>query len=101
LRSPFQLQSIADSCLLDLMVMCLLQNIIEDVYPADLAQLSYSLYASEVGLVVKVSGLSDKLPNLLEVIIDHLVNFTKDTNKEMFLAVLEQQRKNYKPCNQG
>ena len=26
---------------------------IEDVYPADMAQLSYSLYAGESGLVVK------------------------------------------------
>merc|ERR1719348_2171860 len=61
LRSPMQLQSLTNSCLLDLMVMCLLQNIIEDVYPADLAQLAYSLYSSETGLVIKVSGLSKKL----------------------------------------
>ena len=95
LRSPTQLESLTNSCLLDLMVMCLLQNIIEDVYPADLAQLAYSLYSSETGLVVKVSGLSDKLPNLMEVIIKRLVSFKQDTSKEMFLAVLEQQRKNY------
>jgi len=95
LRSPMQLQSLTNSCLLDLMVMCLLQNIIEDVYPADLAQLAYSLYASEWGLVIRVSGLSDKLPNLMEVMVQHLVNFKQDTNKEMFQAVLEQQRKNY------
>jgi len=95
LRSPMQLQSLNNSCLLDLMVMCLLQNIIEDVYPADLAQLSYSLYSSETGLVVKVSGLSDKLPNLMEVLVRRLVTFKQDTNKDMFLAVLEQLRKNY------
>ena len=45
----------------------------EDVSPADLAQLSYSVYAHESGIVIKVSGLSDKLPRLLEVIMDHLV----------------------------
>jgi len=95
LRSPTQLESLTNSCLLDLMVMCLLQNIIEDVYPADLAQLAYSLYSSETGLVIKVSGLSDKLPNLMEVIIKRLVSFKQDTSKDMFLAVLEQQRKNY------
>jgi len=95
LRSPMQLQSLTNSCLLDLMVMCLLQNIIEDVYPADLAQLAYSLYSSETGLVIKVSGLSHKLPNLIEALLRRLVTFKQDTNKEMFLAVLEQLRKNY------
>ena len=75
LRSPLQLQSVTNSCLLDLMVMCLLQNLTEEVYPADLAQLGYSLYAHESGLMIKVSGLSDKLPQLLQVMIDHFVNF--------------------------
>ena len=75
LRSPLQLESVSGAVLLDLMVSCLLQNITEDVYPADLAQLSYSVYAHDSGLVIRVSGLSDKLSNLLWVIIDHLVNF--------------------------
>lgn len=95
LRSPMQMESLKNSCLLDLMVMCLLQNIAEDVYPADLAQLAYSLYAAESGLVIKVSGLSDKLPKLLEVMINRLKSFNEDTRSEMFNAVLEQQRKNY------
>ena len=90
-----QMESLKNSCLLDLMVMCLLQNIAEDVYPADLAQLAYSLYAAESGLVIKVSGLSDKLPKLLEVMINRLKSFNEDTRSEMFTAVLEQQRKNY------
>ncbi len=63
--------SLERSVLLDLMVMCLLQSMVEDVYPADLAQLSYSLYAAESGVVVKCSGLSDKLPRLLETILQH------------------------------
>ena len=74
LRSPLHLESLTNSVLLDLTVMCVLQNMQEDVYPADLAQLSYSLYVQESGVVIKVSGLSDKLPRLLEVIVDHLVD---------------------------
>jgi hypothetical protein len=35
-----------------------------------------------------VSDLSDKLPNLLEVMVERLVSFKQDTSKEMFLAVL-------------
>ena len=113
LRSPLQLQSLTNSCLLDLVVMCLLQNITEDVYPADLAQLGYSLYAHECGLVIRVSGLSDKLPNLFRVILDHLADFEvtnfvdilhqiitlsilqSETTESVFSAVKEQQRRNY------
>ena len=95
LRSPLQLESTSNACLLDLLVMCLLQNMTEDVYPADLAQLGYSLYAHESGMVIKVNGLSDKLAKLLEVIIDHLVKFEDETNQEIFEAVLDQQKRNY------
>merc|ERR1712037_130941 len=76
--------------------MCLLQNLVEDIYPADLAQLSYSIYAAETGLCIKVSGLSHKLPALLELIITRLCSFTTDTTEQMFKAVLEQQKKNYR-----
>merc|ERR1719430_2559330 len=96
LRSPLQLQSAENAALLDLMVMCLLQNLVEDVYPADLAQLSNSIYAAETGLCIKVSGLSHKLPALLELIITRLCSFTTDTTEQMFKAVLEQQKKNYR-----
>ena len=63
--------SLENSVLLDLLVMCLLQSMVEDVYPADLAQLSYSVYAAESGIVIKTSGLSNKLPMLLETILQH------------------------------
>ena len=95
LRSPLQLQSLTNSCLMDLMVMCLLQNLTEDVYPADLAQLGYSLYAHESGLVIRVNGLSDKLDNLLQVMLDHLMAFESETSEKIFGAVMEQQRRNY------
>ena len=95
LRSPLQLESLSGAVLLDLMVSCLLLNLTEDVYPADLAQLSYSVYAHDSGLVIRVSGLSDKLSNLLWVILDHLVNFESETTEKIFLAVQEQQRRNY------
>ena len=35
--------------MLDLLANCVLQLMVEDVYPADLAQLNFSLYASETG----------------------------------------------------
>lgn len=95
LRSPLQLRSPEDACLLDLLAMCLMQNIVEDVYPADLAQLRLSIHAEEIGLSIKVSGLSDKLPRLLEVVVARLATFATDTTEQLFQAVVEQQRKNY------
>lgn len=65
------------------MIMCLLQNIVEDVYPADLAHLSYSIYAAESGLAIKVCGLSDKLPALMDVIVARLASFPKDTTEQV------------------
>lgn len=34
----------------------------EEVYPASIAQLSYKLFASGKGLVIKVNGFNEKLP---------------------------------------
>jgi len=95
IRSPLQLQSLHNSILLDLLVMCTLQVMIEDVYPADLAQLSYSLYSNETGLMIKVNGLSDKLPAFLETILGHIRNLSKNITPDLFQAVMEQQRKDY------
>jgi len=95
LRSPLQLESLENSILLDMLVNCLLQNIVEDVYPADLAQLEYSIHAAEQGMLIRVNGLSEKLPRLLETIVDHLSRFEADIKEEMLCAVLDQLIKNY------
>jgi len=95
LRSPLQMESVEQAAKLDLLASCLLQNLIEDVYPADIAQLRYSVYSAETGLVIKVSGLSDKLPLLLETIMKHVDKFETVILEEMYGAVMEQLRKNY------
>ncbi|XP_023349391.1 nardilysin [Eurytemora carolleeae] len=95
IRSHLQLQCLENSIMLDLLANCVLQLMVEDVYPADLAQLNFSLYASETGLVIKVSGLSDKLPRLMETILKHLTAMSDTIQESLFNAVLEQQRKNY------
>ena len=42
-----------------------------------------------------MSGLSDKLPALLSLIVARLASFGQDTGEQMFRAVVEQLRKNY------
>ena len=91
LRSPLALQSPENSCKLRLvlLIMCLLQHMIKDVYPADLAQLSYSVYSSESGgLFIKASGLSDKLVDPVSVFVGKLASFQQNpVSDEMFAAV--------------
>merc|ERR1719354_548015 len=95
IRSDKQLKSLENGILLDLLVNCVAQLYIEDVYPAELAQLSYSIAAADTGLSIKVMGLSDKLPKLLDVILKHLVNLPNNLEAGLFKAVQEQTRKDY------
>ena len=60
--------------MLDLYANCVCLAMVEETYPAELAQLSYSFFPSETGVVVKVSGLNHKLALLLETIMEHAVD---------------------------
>ncbi len=68
---------------------------VEETYPADLAQLSFSLAAAERGIMLKVSGLNDKLEVLLETILDNVVSLGKKLTEEQFRAVRDQTRRGY------
>ena len=46
--------------------------------------------------LLQVSGLSEKLPALLEVIVRRVASFPQDITEQLFKAVVEQQRKNYR-----
>ena len=54
LYSPLVAASVENAVCLDIMVGCLGQQMVEDVYPADLALLHYSFYAGERGIVIKL-----------------------------------------------
>jgi nardilysin len=65
---------------------------VEDVYPAEVALLHYSFYAGERGIVLKLNGLNDKLPLLLETILSHFPVFESNLSDAMFKAVRDQVR---------
>ena len=54
LCSPVVLDSLHTAVALDLLVGCIHQLMVEDTYPADLAQLSFYLYTTDRGIVLKV-----------------------------------------------
>jgi nardilysin len=73
------------------MVGCLSQQMVEDVYPAEVALLNNNFYAGERGIVLKLNGLNDKLPLLLETILSHFAIFESKLTDEMFKAVRDQE----------
>ena len=94
--SPKFKESAEAGVLLDLLVYALDLLMIEDIYPATQALLDYSISIGERGeFNVRVSGLNDKLPNLLKTILDHLSNFEQNISDDTFCAVKEQTKRNY------
>ena len=68
---------------------------VEETYPADLAQLSFQMSSAERGLLIELSGLNDKLHLLLEAILDPVWKFETVCTDDMFRAVRDQIKKNY------
>ncbi len=54
LVSPTVLRSVKDAVCLDVLVNCVSQLMVEETYAADLAQLSFSFYSTERGIIMKV-----------------------------------------------
>lgn len=48
--------------MMDMLVSILDQNLKDEAYDADIAQLKYNIASNEYGLVVKTYGYNDKLP---------------------------------------
>lgn len=60
----------------------------EIAYPAELAGLKYSLSTRSSGVVLSVTGYSDKLEALLNTVIDTVLNL--EVNDERFSTIHEQ-----------
>ncbi|KAK8849760.1 hypothetical protein IAR55_005095 [Kwoniella newhampshirensis] len=69
-------------------------SITEDVYDADLAELSFSLWNSHEGISVSAGGFSDKLAVLTETMLKKFVNFEVDEGR--FQEIAEATRMNWK-----
>lgn len=71
--------------MLDLYTGMLTYQLMEETYPANLAQLYYSVEVSNRGGVcLKVKGFNHRLPTLLSTIIKRMKNFTSEFNANMF-----------------
>ena len=70
IESPHAVSSVQHIVKTRVSVEMLLEAINETAYPAEIAGLSYNLYAHQGGATLKLSGFNEKLPLLLNVILD-------------------------------
>ncbi|XP_071897732.1 nardilysin isoform X4 [Anas platyrhynchos] len=93
LISPQVQQSAESVVLLDIFVSILSLNLSEPAYGADTAKLEYKLVAGEHGLIIRVKGFNHKLPLLLQLVVDHLSDFSFTSG--VFEMVKEELKKTY------
>ncbi|CAK1541651.1 unnamed protein product [Leptosia nina] len=93
--TPLSLKSPRESCLLDLWTDVLQQGLKEEVYPANMADLSHSLYVGDKGLTLKVNGYSQNLHLLVELVTQEMRRNTDNLTTDMFEAVREVRARTY------
>ncbi|KAK7126778.1 hypothetical protein R3I94_018084 [Phoxinus phoxinus] len=93
LLTPIILESPKNLVLLDLFVNILAHNLAEPAYDAVVAQLEYTLIPGDHGLFLRLKGFNHKLPLLLNLIVDHLADFS--TAPDVFSMFTEQLKKTY------
>ncbi|MED6256380.1 hypothetical protein ATANTOWER_024826, partial [Ataeniobius toweri] len=93
LISPIIQETPDNLVLFDLFINILAHNLAELAYEADVAQLEYKLMAGEHGLVIRLKGFNHKLPLLLKLIVDQLMDFS--TEPSVFNMFMEQLKKSY------
>ena len=80
-------------CILETMIA---QLITEDVYPAIQAYLGCSVGLENDGsVIIGIDGLNDKLPNLLETILPHILDACDKLEEGMFNELLSKIKKDY------
>ncbi|XP_026314259.1 nardilysin-like [Hyposmocoma kahamanoa] len=93
--TPLSLKSPREACLLDLWTDVLQQGLKEEVYPANMADLAHSLYVADKGLTLKISGYSQNLHLLVNIIASEMRISTDNLTEPMFTAVREVRARTY------
>ncbi|GMK56588.1 hypothetical protein CspeluHIS016_0304280 [Cutaneotrichosporon spelunceum] len=81
LRSPLMEATPRTAVLTRLLCDAFTDSITEDVYDAELAELSFHLWYSGDSMSLLIGGFSDKLPLLTETMLNKLMNFKVDPDR--------------------
>ena len=85
--------------LMRLTVELLVDHLNELTYPAELAGLSYNIYAHQGGFTLQLSGFSSRLPRLLELILRNRTFGKVDPKR--FANIKQQMMQNWQNQNKG
>ncbi|MGF1765918.1 insulinase family protein [Enterovibrio makurazakiensis] len=97
--SPHAVESVENIVKTRVSVEMLLEAINEAAYPAEVAGLSYNLYAHQGGVTLKLSGFNEKLPILLDLVLEKFAN--RDFDPERFDIIKTQLLRSWKNATQN
>ncbi|CAH0533994.1 Protease 3 [Vibrio stylophorae] len=96
--SPVAVASVENIVRTRLCVELLMDAINESAYPAEVAGISYNLYAHQGGVTLQLSGFSEKQPELLQLIIQRFV--TRHFKTERFESIKTQLKRSWTNASQ-
>ncbi|WP_273857405.1 insulinase family protein [Photobacterium sp. GSS17] len=96
--SPHAVSSSRNIVKTRLCVEMLLDAINETAYPAEIAGMSYNLYAHQGGVTLQLSGFSEKQPLLLKLMLDRFAN--REFNQDRFNNIKAQMLRNWRNAAQ-
>lgn len=86
--SPHAVASVENIVKTRVSVEMLLESINESAYPAEIAGLHYNLYPHQGGVTLKLSGFTEKLPKLLDLVLNKFIH--RDFKPERFTIIKTQ-----------
>lgn len=93
--NPICTDSAENNCMLEILREMLHQELNEKAYPAILADLLYEFKLGDMGLQLTLFGYNQKLPELLELVSQHLRALPNNMNPALFKSLKDLQRYNY------
>ncbi|XP_054271707.1 nardilysin [Macrosteles quadrilineatus] len=99
LVSPFAFVSPQNAAALDLYITLLKQSLVEELYPANVAQLEYGFHSGEKGIVLVINGFNQKLKKLLHAILRGMKSLTNNVKEKLFDVMKMEQIKGYSNGN--
>ncbi|XP_043474381.1 nardilysin-like [Leptopilina heterotoma] len=95
LISPSSIATPEGCVMMDLFIATLKQLLVEKTYAATAAELHHSIYTCDKGVVLKVDGYNQKLPLLLNTIIECMAESPNLISKDLFDIMKQEQLKSY------
>lgn len=92
--SPHAVSCVENIVKMRVSVEMLLESVNECAYPAEIAGLGYNIYAHQGGATLKLSGFNEKLPLLLNLILEKFAH--RDFNPERFNIIKTLLLRNWK-----